>query len=109
MSDNILDLRQNNEFAILIDRGTIGNIIWSTIPTLDTGYTVTINDESGSTVNTYVSGSGITLGTTDNSITWSFGAELASGSTGEYYARIESDSKELGPYLRIFFKVQVEP
>ena len=108
MSDNILDLRQNNEFAILLDRGTIGHIVWSDIPTLDTNYTVTIADTSGSVLNTYDSGSGVVIDATNNSVTWSFDSGLASGSIGCFYGKIESDSKEIGSYLRIFFKLEVE-
>jgi len=111
MSDKILDLRQNDEFAILVDRNTSGHIIWSDIPNLDDNYVITIldADESGSTVYTYTTGSGITLNTGSNAITWSFGTELTDGSLGsEYRGRIESESKEIGTYLRIFFKVQID-
>ena len=107
MSNNILDLRQDDEFAILIDKGTSGHIVWSDIPIMDTNYTVTVTDNSGSVTNTYTSGSGIVLNDTNNSVTWSFGTEIASGSTGCYYGRIESDSKEIGTYLRIRFKVEI--
>ena len=108
MSDNILDLRQNDEFAILLDVGTSGHIVWSDIPILDTNYTVTITDDSGSVLNSYASGSGVVIDTTNNSVTWSFDSGLTSGSLGCFYGKIESDSKEIGNYLRIFFKLEIE-
>ena len=109
MSNKILDLRQNEKFAILLDAGTNGNIVFSDIPILDSNYTIEITDESGSLLNTYTTGSGITIDSTTNAITWAFDENLASGSLGNYAGALKSQSKELGTYFRMFFKIEIHP
>jgi len=102
MNQTIIDLRQTAQTVVKMDFGTSAVVTWSGIASMDTGYTLTL-DEGLPTEQVYTVGSGLTLGA--SSIAWNIGAEIAKRKT--YTGVLVSDTKVVGAYLRIGIKLEV--
>lgn len=97
MSKTTLDLRQNTILEILIDSGVNDVISWNDINQLDTGYTLTL-DAGLTSEQIYTVGSGLTLVSSTNSITWQLDTSILE--TKKYTGVLVSDSKVAGIYFK---------
>ncbi len=97
-----LDSRERGKVVWYMDYGTLDVLTWEGIPTLDSGYTV-ILDEGETTEVTFTVGSGITLDSQNNNI--SLAIDSSTLQNKNYQGYIVSDSKIVGVYFRNFIEI----
>ncbi len=92
-----IDSRETGCIVWQMDHSVSDVLTWTGVPTLDTGYTITLDADSETQL-VFTVGSGITLDVPTNAIAWAFDTSAIANKT--WTGQIISDSLAVGTYFK---------